>query len=81
MSSTRPKNGEKTKKESKNAKGLTAAQLSQGLIISVSEARKILGAESKGLTDSDLEELVFELSLLSQQVLHHTFEKSNGVTK
>lgn len=82
MSSSRPRKEAKTKntKKSKQAKGLTAAQLSQGLIISAGEARKILGAEAKGLTDSDLEELIFELTLLSQQALRHTFEKSNGVT-
>ncbi len=82
MSSSRPRNEVKTKnvKKSKQIKGLTAAQLSQGLIISVGEARKILGAEAQGLTDTDLEELIFELSLLSQQVLRHTFEKTNRVT-
>ena len=82
MSSSRTRKEVKTKtaKKPKQAKGLTAAQLSQGLIISVGEARKILGAEAKGLTDTDLEELIFELSLFSQQVLHYTFEKNNGVT-
>ena len=45
------------------------ARLSQHLIISTSEARKILGTDVKGLSDEELEEFIFASTSISQQVL------------
>lgn len=44
----------------------TAAQLAGGLIISVGEARKILGADAKNLSD---EEIIQEVYLLNDAIM------------
>ena len=45
------------------------ARLSQHLIISTSEARKILGTDVQNLSDEELEEFIFAATSISQQVL------------
>lgn len=45
------------------------AQLSQHLIISTGEVRKILGTEAQDMSDEELEEFIFAATSISQQVL------------
>jgi hypothetical protein len=44
-------------------------QLSQHLIISTGEARKILGTEALDVSDEELEEFIFATTSISQRVL------------
>lgn len=48
----------------------TIAQLAGGLIISVGEARKILGADAKGRSDDELIAEIYELSEVAQAILN-----------
>lgn len=50
-------------------KEATAKQLASGLIISVDEARKIMGAEADELGDNQLAYLILELSDLAYELL------------
>lgn len=53
----------------KPVKEATAEQLASGLIISVGEARKIMGAEADELGDNELAYLILELSDLASELL------------
>jgi len=50
--------------------GLPPAQLANGLIISVGEARKILGADSNGRSDDEIAVIILELTQLGQELLN-----------
>lgn len=50
-------------------KGRLKSGESSGIIISVKEARKILGAESNGFSDEDLARIIGQLHNLSEQLL------------
>jgi len=52
------------------AEQLTPAQLAGGLIISVGEARKLLGADAKELSDDEIVALIYELSEIAQTLLN-----------
>lgn len=55
------------------------AQLSNHLIISTNEARKILSTDVQNLSDEELEEFIFAATSISQQVLQLTVQNnSNG---
>lgn len=55
------------------------AQLSQHLIISTNEARKILGTEAQDMSDEELEEFIFAATSISQQVLQLAIQNNpNG---
>ena len=50
---------------------LAAAQLAESLIISVGEARKILGNDANGISDNCLTKLILDLSELAIDILKH----------
>jgi hypothetical protein len=66
----------KTKHTPTKPKQPTAAQLADSLIISVGEARKILGTEANGLSDEELVVTIYELSELAQAMLKATLSSS-----
>jgi hypothetical protein len=49
---------------------LTAAQIVSGLIISVGEARKLLGKDARGLTDDDIALYVMSLTEIAPELLN-----------
>lgn len=53
--------------------GLSPHQLGASLIISVGEARKILGVDAKGRTDDEIAQEVLELTDLAQKLLNTSF--------
>ena len=55
-------------------------QLDEQLVISVGEARKILGADAKGISDDELAEFIIAATFISQDTLKQQFLKNNGVT-
>jgi len=55
----------------------TINQLSGGLIISLNEARKIMGHESNDLSDDELLALIFQLSELAQTILNMPLSSVN----
>jgi hypothetical protein len=50
----------------------TIDQIAGGLIITVSEARKILGADAKELREEELITLIYELGEMARAVLNVT---------
>lgn len=48
----------------------TTAQIVAGLIISVGEARKLLGVDAKGLTDDDIAQFVISLTDIAPELLN-----------
>lgn len=66
----------KTKQTSTKPIQPTAAQLADNLIISVGEARKILGADANGLGDEELMAAIYELGELAQVLLSSTLSSS-----
>jgi hypothetical protein len=60
-----------SKARPKAPKQPTAAQLTGGLIISVGEARKVIGEDAKGLTDDELIMKIYELTELAQKLLNY----------
>lgn len=50
----------------------TAAQLAGGLIISVGEARKVLGGDAKDLSDDEVIVMIYELSEIAQTLLKNS---------
>jgi len=52
-----------------NSKSPTAAQLASGLIISAKEAKKLLGAEHKQLSDDEVAGLTLDLYELAGALL------------
>lgn len=54
----------------KSQKKPTAAELVAGLIISVGEARKLLGVEAQELTDDDVALLVLSLADLAPELIN-----------
>lgn len=59
---TSPNKGTKKQKIREGAQQPTAKQLAEGLIISVGEARKLLGAEYESLTDDEVALVILALS-------------------
>jgi hypothetical protein len=57
---------------------MTVAQLPNNLIISVGEARKILGSDANSLNDEGLENLIFTLTDISQDALRLTVTDINN---
>ena len=55
--------------KSKKIQEPTVTQLSQGLIISVGEARKILGAEGKDLSDNQIVMFILDFSDFGSMLL------------
>jgi hypothetical protein len=53
-----------------SAPSLTISNLSSSLIISVGEARKILGVDAKGRSDDEVAKEVLELTDLAQKLLN-----------
>lgn len=49
---------------------LTPSQLASGLVISIGEARKILGTDAKQYTDDELTLHIFEMTQLAQYLLN-----------
>lgn len=49
----------------------TAAQLAEGMIISVGEARKLLGAEATNLSDDEIAVFILEFSDMAQDLLKY----------
>lgn len=66
----------KTKQTSTKPIQPTAAQRADNLIISVGEARKILGADANGLGDEELMAAIYELSELAQALLNTALSSS-----
>jgi hypothetical protein len=58
-----------SEKQTISIKEATAEQLASGLIISIGEARKIMGAEASELGDNQLAHLILELSELAHELL------------
>lgn len=48
----------------------TPAQIVAGLIISVGEARKLLGTDARGLSDDEIALLVVSLADVAPELLH-----------
>lgn len=53
----------------KKREGPTAAQLAEGLIISVGEARKLLGADALGMSDNEIAVLILRLHEIAPDLL------------
>lgn len=51
----------------------TAEELSQGLIISVGEARKILGKECESMTDDEIISEIYNLTDAIQELFNTSF--------
>jgi hypothetical protein len=58
-----------TIKSTKRNKEPTVEQLASGLIISVGEARKMLGADSKELDDMQVARMILDLSDIAYELL------------
>lgn len=58
-------------KTAKNLQQPTAAQIAEGLIISVGEARKILGAEARGLSDEQVAAQILIMADLATELLQY----------
>ena len=52
-------------------KGLTPSQLAEGLIISVGEAKKVLGKDAKGLSDDEIAEHILLFADLAQTLIKY----------
>lgn len=67
-------NKSSTKKRSNKPKKapITATRLSKNLIISVGEARKVLGSVTNSMSDDEFEDLIFVLTDISQDILKQT---------
>lgn len=50
-------------------KRLSAAQLASGLIISVGEARKLLGEKSKDYSDDELAYIILDMHELARELI------------
>jgi len=59
------------KQATKKPKQPTATQLAQGLIMSVGEARKKLGADAKELTDEQIATQLMEMEELAHELLKY----------
>lgn len=55
----------------KNLQQPTAAQIAEGLIISVGEARKVLGAEARGLSDEQVAAQILIMADLATELLQY----------
>ena len=55
----------------------TAAQLAKGMIISVKEARKLLGPSYQNIKDDELTALILDMTELARDLL--VLNKTNGV--
>jgi hypothetical protein len=65
----RPRRIMTTIKSTKRNKEPTVEQLASGLIISVGEARKMLGADSKELDDMQVARMILDLSDIAYELL------------
>ena len=56
-----------------NTPSIDTTNLSSSLIISVGEARKLLGVDANGLTDDELAQAILEMTDLAQKLLNTSF--------
>lgn len=61
----------KAKQSNKQPQEPTLEQLTSGLVISVKEARKILGAEGKGLSDTQIALFILDFSDFAPDLLKY----------